>query len=112
MALSDACFEFLETVASAAGELAQSAHHYSDPGGPFEYGTEVDALRRACKAFRDSPYDPEAGSRLIRLAGAILSYHDTPPSDSERLFRREAEMKELIRLLQTELDESDAAAVP
>lgn len=85
MALSDICFEFLQTVSSAAEELARGVHHYSDPGYPLHYGSEIDALRRASVAVREAPYDPEAGARLLRLATSIMAFHDTlPDTDQSR----------------------------
>jgi hypothetical protein len=79
VALSDACFDFLHAVSQAAEQLAESVHHYSDPNYPIRYGSEVGALRRACFAVKDAPYDPEAGARLLRLAASVKTAHDTPP---------------------------------
>jgi hypothetical protein len=111
MALSDICFDFLQAVSTAAEELAQGVHHYSDPEYLIRYGSEIDALRRACIAVKEAAYDPEAGARLLRLAASVMALHDTPP-DIEEASSREAEMKKLIRILQAELDGEEAAAVP
>jgi hypothetical protein len=111
VALSDSCFDFLEAVSHAARELADAAHWYSSPDNPLRYGEEVDGLRRACMDVVDSPYDPEAGARLLRLAASVMRYHDTPPGSPD-LPEQQQEMKALIRLLQSELNPDDAAAVP
>lgn len=111
MALSDACFEFLSDVDDAARRLAEAVHWYAAPDYPIKYGEEIDALRRACAKVGTLPIDPTARAELIRLAAAVLLYHDTPP-DTEDLPKREAEMTALIRLLQTNLTAEDKAAVP
>ena len=46
--LSDACFDFIDATERAALELAEAVHWYSAPDGPWNYGEEIDALRRAC----------------------------------------------------------------
>jgi hypothetical protein len=61
MALSDGCFDFLRSPADAADVLADAVHHYAAPGYPISYGGEIDALRRACAALRERPYDPALG---------------------------------------------------
>jgi len=111
MALGDVCFEFLHAVSTAAETLARGVHHYSDPESSLHYGAEIDALRRACVTFAEAPYDPEAGANLLRLAASVMTFHDMPP-ETERSSAREAEMKKLIRLLQSDLDDDDAAVVP
>ena len=68
MALSDVCFEFLRSVEAAAASLAEAVHHYSAPEYPLTYGSEIDALRKACAAVRAAPFDPEAGALLLKLA--------------------------------------------
>ena len=83
MALSDSCFEFMQATADAADALAAAVHHYAAPDHPISYGLEIDALRRACAAVKESPFDPEAGAELLRLAASVMTFHDTPP-DSER----------------------------
>lgn len=111
MALSDACFAYLQAVADAAAELGRNAHHYSDPESPFRYDSEIDALRRACIAAAEAPYDPEAGTRVLCLATAIMRYHDTVPgTEPHKLLR--FEMDRLVRALQSELSPEDASAVP
>lgn len=111
MALSDACFEFLEAVSTAARELSQSVHWYSAPGYPLKYGDEIDALRRACAAVAERPYDAEAIARMTRLATTVMRYLDAPP-DSPQLAEHRREMKSLIQLLQVELEPDEAEAVP
>jgi hypothetical protein len=112
MALSDSCFEFLNTVAEAAAQLSRDAHHYADPDYPISYGTETDALRHACKAAAAvAPFDPAAMARVVALAHSVMSYYDTPP-DTELLQPRHAEMMKLVKALQKELDPDEAATVP
>jgi hypothetical protein len=111
MALSDACSNFLQATAEAAEVLAEVVHHYSSPDYPIPYGTEIDALRRACLAVRERPYDPEAAAGLFRLATTVMAFHDTPP-DTPESAHRETEMKRLVRLLEEPLDNPDRAAVP
>jgi hypothetical protein len=111
MALSDSCFEFLQAVAAAAAQLGRDAHHYSDPQNPLRYGPEIDALRRACVAAVDAPYDPEAGARVLRLAASVMRFHDTP-SGTDRETSLQAELDQLVHVIQTDLDPDDAAAVP
>lgn len=111
MALSDSCFEFLQAVGKAAEQLGHEAHYYSAPDHPLKYGSEIDALRRACVAAAESPYDPEGGARLIRLAAAVMRYHDTAPSAADQEVNR-TKLKQLVSALQTALGPEDAAAVP
>jgi hypothetical protein len=111
MALSDACFDFLRATVEAAEVLASTVHHYAAPNYPITYGAEIDALRRACLAVRERPYDPEAAAELFRLAASVMTFHDALPDTPARL-HREAEMKRLIRLLEEPLDGNDKAIVP
>lgn len=111
MALSDACFEFLDAFGEAARKLAEEVHWYSAPDNPLRYGEEIDALRRACVAVAETPYDPEAGVRLLRLAASVMRHHDTPPG-APAAAEREAEMMELVRLLRSNLNDEDGSAVP
>ncbi|MGY4254592.1 hypothetical protein ACVI1L_001660 [Bradyrhizobium sp. USDA 4516] len=111
MALSDACFDFLQATAEAAEALAEGVHRYSAPDYPIPYGNEIDALRRACLALRERPYDPVAAAELFRLVSKVMAFHDAPP-DTPESAHRETEMKTLIRLLEEPLDSSDKAAVP
>jgi hypothetical protein len=111
MALSDSCFEFMQNTADAAEALAAAVHHYAAPDYPIPYGVEIDALRRACAAVKERPYDPASGAELLRLASSVMIFHDTPPDTPEHL-HREVEMKKLVRLLQETLDGNDGAAVP
>jgi hypothetical protein len=110
VALSDACFAYLDAVRAAAAELAAEVHHYSAPEQPLRYGSEIDGLRRACAEVADAPYDPEAGARLLRLASSVMSFHDTPPAEPESE-RRKSEMRRLVRLLERELDGPEVQAV-
>jgi hypothetical protein len=111
MALSDACFDFLQATADAAEALAENVHHYSAPDYPIPYGNDIDALRRACLALRERPYDPEAAAGLFRLVATVMVFHDTPP-DAPESAHRETEMKRLIRLLEEPLDSAEKATVP
>jgi hypothetical protein len=76
----------------AAEELAAAVHHYAAPDNPITYGTEIEALRRACLAVKERPYSPEAAAALFRLAASVMTYHDTPPDTPESI-HRQAEMK-------------------
>lgn len=107
MALSDCCFEFLVAVEDAARKLADDARRYSSPDYPLRYGEEADTLRRASMSVVDSPLDPDAGVRLLRLAEAVMVYHDTHPSSPD-LAERQREMEALVSLVQSELDPGDA----
>lgn len=111
MALSDSCYEFMKATADAADALAAAVHHYSAPDSPIVYGIEIDALRRACAVMKESPFDPESGSELLRLAASVMTFHDALPNTPESLVR-EGEMKKLIRLLQATLDYDDETTVP
>ena len=86
--LSDACFEFLETLREAAGVLAEQAALYVN--SPLRYGDELDALLAACRDVqRPQPWNEEEAIRLIKLAGSILIYHDTPPGSDDQPARLE-----------------------
>jgi hypothetical protein len=86
--LSDACFEFLESLRDAAQVLAQASAHYAN--SPLRYGEEIDALLVACgDVQRPKPWNEEAAIRLIRLAGSVLKYHDTPPGGPSQPARLE-----------------------
>jgi hypothetical protein len=108
MALSDACFEFLDAVRTAAKELAEAVDEYGQP--PFDYGEEIWALRQACAEVADAPWDAEAGARLLRLAAAVLAYHDTLPGSPGEV-ARQAEMAKLVETLRSGLDTADAEGV-
>lgn len=111
MSLSDACFDFLLANEKAAEHLAAAVHHYSAPDYPITYGIEMGALRQACVAVKERPYDPEAGAALLRLAASVMTFHDAVPFEPERI-RREAEMKKLIRkLLDEPLQGEDETAI-
>jgi hypothetical protein len=56
--------EFMQATADA---LAAAVHHYAAPDHPISYGLEIDALRRACAAVKESPFDPEAGGRTASV---------------------------------------------
>jgi uncharacterized protein DUF2321 len=111
MALSDACFEFMQATADAAEALAAAVHDYAAPDYPISYGVEIDALRRACAALKERPYDPAPGAELLRLAASVMTFHDTPPGTPD-YSNRKVEMKKLISLLQEHLDGDDRATVP
>ena len=111
MALSDSCFDFLTSVADAAGQFAKEAYHYSAPDYPIQYGPEIDALRRTAAIVRDHPYDSEAGARLLKLASTIGRALDTAPGSPE-LEAREKEMNELIQVLTKQVSGEDAESLP
>jgi Uncharacterized protein conserved in bacteria (DUF2321) len=107
--LSDGCFEFLESLRDAAGALAEAATHYAKP--PFRYGEELDALLVACSDLeRPKPWNEEAAVRLIRLAGSILTYHDTLPGSADQPARLQR-MNALIRIVRSDLGDAEANAV-
>jgi hypothetical protein len=108
MSLSDACFEFTQTVVSAAQELLDAVEWYADSS--LAYGEEISALRQACLDAQRSPWTAEAGVALVRLATSVLKYHDTVPTDPQSVKRR-AEMKQLIDILRPGLNEADAVEV-
>jgi Uncharacterized protein conserved in bacteria (DUF2321) len=103
--LSDACFEFLESLREAAQALAEQSAHYAN--SPLRFGEELDALLVACGDVQARPWNEEAAIRLIRLAGSILSYHDTPPGEPTQPARLER-MNALVRIVRSDL--GDAAA--
>jgi hypothetical protein len=109
--LSDACFDFVDAVRSAASDLAEAIEWYSKPPYDKWYGEELDALRKACADAARDPWGPESAAQLIRLASAVLLYHDTPPGTPAEAERR-AQMAKLVKLLrQSGLDKEDAAEV-
>ena len=103
--MSDSCSDFLAAVEDAARKLAEDARHYSSP--PFRYGGEAEALRHAGTKGAAPRDDPDAVARFIRLAAAVMDYHDTPPHWPERQERRRA-MDALIRQVQAEPGPDDA----
>jgi hypothetical protein len=106
--LSDVCWEFLETVRGAAKALGERSVHYAKP--PFRYGEEIDALLGTCIEVQVNPWNEEAAIHLIKLAGSIVSYHDTPPGtygESERLAR----MNALVRIVRSDLGDAEAEEV-
>jgi hypothetical protein len=105
MALSDACFKFLESLKEAAQTLAQDSAHYAAP--PFHYGEEIDALLCACDDLRATPWNEEAALRLIKLAGSVMSYHDTVPGTFEGLARLDR-MNALVGIVRSELGDAEA----
>lgn len=107
MSLSDVCFDFLVSVSDAAEELAKGVHWYSQPGYPISYGEEIDALRRACLALTQSPYDGEKGAHLVRLAASVLRYHDTPP-DVNKYESYKSHIEQLTQLLESSSESIDA----
>jgi hypothetical protein len=106
--LSDVCWEFLETVRKAAQVLAQQSASYTN--SPLRYGEELDALFVACADVQAKPWNEEAAVRLIRLAGSILSYHDTPPGGSGQSARLER-MNALVRIFRSDLGDAEADEV-
>ena len=110
MSLSDACFDFVDVLRSATLGLADAVEWYSKPPYDHYYGDEIDALRKACADAARDPWEPEAAARLIRLASAVLAYHDTPPGTPVEA-ERQAQMAKLIKLVRLSLDKEDAAEV-
>jgi uncharacterized protein DUF2321 len=110
MALSDACFNFLNEVAQAADRLAHTAHHYSAPDYLIQYGPEIDALKRMAVQFRDHPYDTEAGSQLLDLASSVGRYLDTPP-DAKELPERSTKVAQLLQEMSSDLGMEDNKAL-
>ena len=108
MALSDACFEFLEALREAAQGLAEQTARYAN--SPVVYGQEVDALTQACRDVQASPWNEEAAVRLVKLAGAILNYHDTPPGSLD-LSERHERMSALVRIVRDNLGDAEADQV-
>jgi hypothetical protein len=108
MSLSDACFDFTCKMVAAAQALEAAADYYVDT--PLKYGDEIVALRKACLDAQQTPWNADAAVMLIRLATSVMHYHDTPPSSPNEL-KRLAKMTQLIDLLKSDLDESDAAEV-
>jgi uncharacterized protein DUF2321 len=107
--LSDACFEFLETLREAAGVLAEQAALYVN--SPLRYGDELDALLAACRDVqRPQPWNEEEAIRRIKLAGSILIYHDTPPGSDDQPARLER-MNSLIRIVRSDLGDAQANEV-
>lgn len=79
--LSDACHEFLSSIAVAATKLQADVEHYAGP--PFEYPTEdISKLHRACEAVltsvSDLPWKPDAMLALVTAAYSTLRRYDTP----------------------------------
>ncbi len=66
--LSDACFDFLESLRDAAQTLAEQSAHYAN--SPLRYGEELDALLVACSEVQAHPWNEEAAIRLVRLTGS------------------------------------------
>ena len=107
--LSDSCHHFLIRVGEASRLLAEEAHDYSAPDRPDIYGGEIETLKRVSRGVADNPLDADAVAELMRLALAVMRFHDTPSSTPEA-GPREKEMKELVRLLRQNLDGDDAAS--
>lgn len=106
--LSDACFGFLHSLREAAQALAEESAPYAKM--PFRYGEEIDAILGACRDVQAEPWNEEAAIRLIRLAGSILNYHDTPPGSPGESARLER-MNALVRIVRSDLGEAAANEV-
>jgi hypothetical protein len=78
MSLSDACFDFIVAVTSAAQKLQEMVEVYAHPefGYPAE---EILALRHVCMNVQQEPWNADAGVSLIRIATTIMRYYDKPP---------------------------------
>jgi hypothetical protein len=105
MALSDACFDFLEALREAAQELAERSTRYSH--SPIGYGEEIDALTIACREVQASPWNEDAAIRLVKLAGSILGYYDTVPGSAD-LSGRLNRMNALVRIVRNDLGDAEA----
>lgn len=106
--LSDACFEFLASLRTSAQILAEASARYID--SPLGYGEELYALLRACDDVQTRPWNEEAAIRLVRLAGSILSYHDTSPGSPDQSTRLDR-MNALIRIFRSDLGDAEADEV-
>jgi hypothetical protein len=106
--LSDACFEFLESLRDAAQMLAEQSAPYAN--SPLRYGEELDALLVACSEVQAHPWNEEAAIRLVRLTGSILSYHDTPPGEPSQSARLDR-MNALVRIVRSDLGDAEANEV-
>jgi hypothetical protein len=98
----------LESLRDAAQTLAEQSAHYAN--SPLGYGEEIDALLVACNNVQVSPWNEEAAVRLIRLAGSVLKYHDTPPGSDEQPARLDR-MNSLIRIVRFDLGDAQANEV-
>ena len=77
---------------------------------PFRYGDEVDAILSACRDVQAEPWNEDAAIRLIRLAGSILNYHDSPPGSDDEPARLER-MNALICIVRSDLGDVEAIEV-
>jgi hypothetical protein len=108
MSLSDACFEFTQTLVAASHELLEAVEWYAD--SLLAYGDEIRALRQACLDVQRTPLNPDAAVEMVGLATSVMNYHDTLPDSPEERKRR-AEMRQLIDILRPALDDADALEV-
>jgi hypothetical protein len=84
MTLADECFDFVRGLKTESklkpqlAELLEGLDRYSKT--PWDYpahgGSEIDALRRACKRVLARPNDKEALLWLLVLANCVQHYHD------------------------------------
>ena len=84
MTLADECSDFVRGLKTESklkpqlAELLDGLNHYSKT--PWDYpthgGSEIDALRRACKRALARPNDKEALLWLLVLANCVRQYHD------------------------------------
>jgi hypothetical protein len=81
--LDDACFRFLLDTHAAVQELGRQVEIYGAPDNTIQYGSELDALRRACVDAQAMPVDPDAIDRLVVLAAATMAYYgDQVPKET------------------------------
>jgi Uncharacterized protein conserved in bacteria (DUF2321) len=107
--LSDACFEFLDSLRDAARVLAQQSAWCVD--SPLGYGEEIDAVLVACREVESpKPWNEEAAVRLIKLAGSVLRYHDSFPG-SPHYAARLARMNALVGIVRSDLGDAEANEV-
>ncbi|ODM71737.1 hypothetical protein [Bradyrhizobium elkanii] len=87
MSLSDACFEFVETMRDAGSdtarqvavvELLTEVARYAC--SPFRYGDELLLLAAGCREYLDpTPSSADRVQRIVFLADSVRELLDTPP---------------------------------
>jgi hypothetical protein len=95
MTLADACFDFVRGFKTESklkpqlAELLKNLDWYSKRGWdyPTHRGSEIDALRRACKRALARQNDEEALLWLLVLANCVRQYHDDMTTGSGCWFR-------------------------
>jgi hypothetical protein len=103
MTLADACSDFVAGYKTESEqkpwleELLEHLDWYSKRGWdyPTHRGSEIDALRRACKRALARPNDEEALLWLLVLANCVRQYHDDMTTGSLCWFRPEDRLSNL-----------------